>query len=301
MLLKTFEAIRRYDPDRVSEWEAWAERRLKQPVEVELGRVLEVIGGSSESSSQSPTSPPPTPDDAPAMDVVPEADISQRSDDAHLGTGGEPAEDGSDRSQPESEHDGADDGVISSVARGQAGVGNRESQIATPSRRHVVSSAYERGERYLENFIASHDASSCTFYLRDPGSEEYRLLYMPGVVITEPMHGLVLPTATRNRISSGRPIEYMSHAPGDWRLEDGPLNTPGELVGQAPIFGGFVRREGVKSCARLTHWDSDVVQATLFVNFGEDRDFQASPALKAEIESLMDAMIGMVPELRGNC
>src|SRR5438128_1168378 len=96
-------------------------------------------------------------------------------------------------------------------------------------------------------------ADSCTFYIQDPWwPEDLRLLFMPGVMIQEPMHGFLMPLHSKERIMQGKDIELIDDATADSRMTDKDLPlTLAQLSRSKPIFGNFALREGVKSYARL--------------------------------------------------
>jgi serine phosphatase RsbU (regulator of sigma subunit)/GAF domain-containing protein len=54
------------------------------------------------------------------------------------------------------------------------------------------------------------------------------------------------------------------------------------LAEKNPLFGGFIRREGVASCARFLHHKGDRVQAILFVNFREPTTFAEGLQLRMQ-------------------
>lgn len=277
MLLTTFEAVYRHDPDRIDEWKDWASRTLEQSVDEDLRPVLMRIldwpeglsTDATEFGTPSPTSLASILANTPAEPSVHDKDVS-RSPDDH---------------------------AIAYPRQDTADTENRDACLGVRRQQRIPLSAYEHGEQCLHRFFTVSGASSCTFYLCDPSSEELRLLYMPGVVTTEPMHGPIFDIATRKRILDGLPIEYIPCVSGDWRLEDGRLKEVDELVQKNPLFGGFIHREGVKSCARATRTDPHGFRATLFINFREDRDSQTQSDLQRQVESLLDEMITILPRL----
>lgn len=125
--------------------------------------------------------------------------------------------------------------------------------------------ALEQAEAILRELMQSESASSCTLYVADPWWDgEYRLVLMPGVKITEPMHGLMLPLVSRRRVIGSQTYEFFENAASAKQLRDeltGPLSK--FAASKPQIYGDFVMRENVASCARVRYRD----ELSLFVNF----------------------------------
>jgi len=137
-------------------------------------------------------------------------------------------------------------------------------------------------------------AASCTFYVRDPfWPEEFRLIAMPGVRLTEPMQGFSFPPHSKSVLADGNPLIFTSDSESTEQLREKgsiPLDRiPSETQ---DLFGDFIRREGIKSSARLWYQGEDPVpQAVLFINYTESRDFDDE--FQANVQRLL-------PELTGN-
>lgn len=147
-------------------------------------------------------------------------------------------------------------------------------------------------------------ATSCTFYIRDPyWSNELRLVAMPGVRLTEPMHGFSFPPHSKRVLIEGDVEIFSPSAPSNQQLREN-VNTPLNRIDRKIrfLFGDFVEREGIKSSARLMHIENGRIEAVLFVNFDKERKFDE--ALKAEIKKLLAALVANLPtindELRGS-
>src|SRR5262249_10588289 len=124
----------------------------------------------------------------------------------------------------------------------------------------------KRSQVILEDSLNRLGAASCTLYVRAPWwTDEFRVVLMPGVRIPDPMHGF-LAAPGLSRIPPGEDEVFCPDAPTDPRvLEDlGPERLA--LARRNPLFGGFVQREGVASCARFVHREGGEVQAVFFVN-----------------------------------
>ena len=146
----------------------------------------------------------------------------------------------------------------------------------------------------LEEFVKSHSSkatclSSCTFYVRDPlWPEEYRLLFMPGVTVREPMHGFMFPPKTRDLIAtrgedqipgiSGGFEHWHSYSSQCDRAEPAQSSTRvsglesirRRLSTTNPVFGSFAERENIESYLCLQKCDDGErgkVAAVLFLNF----------------------------------
>jgi GAF domain-containing protein len=124
----------------------------------------------------------------------------------------------------------------------------------------------------LAQAVEEFQASSCTFYIRDPHwIDEYRLVATTGVRRDESMYGFISPESARQVLADGEAEVYntilnASDAPCRWMDE-----IPEDV---RPLFVGFSEREGVRSNARFIHIDcTGDRQAILFLNFSEVREF----------------------------
>lgn len=165
----------------------------------------------------------------------------------------------------------------------------------------AVTTAFHEAQSLLKTTIAAIGATSCTLYVRDPMWDELRLVFMPGVRHTEPMYGVTLPCRSKGKVSEGPSIQYFSDVNAEahrWILREKLSPELEAMVARNPLFGDFVGREGVRSCARLIYYENDIAQATLFVNFSEPRDFENTPETRNQIETLFEQLKAFVPALR---
>ena len=150
----------------------------------------------------------------------------------------------------------------------------------------MPSNAYGTSKQLLIAEMNRLGAASSTFYVRDPDwDEEFRLVFMPGVKVVEPMHGFLFPQAVRTRMLSGSAKKYMTYE-GRKRPTITPSScTVSRLAGENPLFGDFPQREGVVSCARLVHSDSRGPDCVLCVNF--DHAVRFTNRLKRQLDGLL--------------
>lgn len=150
----------------------------------------------------------------------------------------------------------------------------------------MPSNAYGTAKRLLISELKKLGAASSTFYVRDPDwDEEFRLVFMPGVKVVEPMHGFLFPRAVRKRFFSGGAKKYVTYA-GRRRAAVTPSSsTVARLARENPLFGDFAQREGVVSCARLIHSDSRGPECVLCVNF--DHAVRFTNRLKGQLDRLL--------------
>jgi GAF domain-containing protein len=149
----------------------------------------------------------------------------------------------------------------------------------------------------LAQAAVEFNASSCTFYIRDPHwIDEYRLVAMTGVKQDEAMYGFTSPESARKLLSEGETEVYSIST---WQSDGGDGNT---LLANMPeqvrrLFAGFSEREGVKSCARFIHEDPcGERQAILFVNFSYVNEFDES--LKLQLRLFFADLVEMLPTIR---
>ncbi len=136
-----------------------------------------------------------------------------------------------------------------------------------------ASKGIGQAERLILDAKRELDAQSLTFYIRDPfWSDEFRLLLMPGVKVTEPMHGFMNSHNAARMIESGRPHVCFSYGAS----KDAPAAfqraSPHPLADANRLFGDFARREGVGACCMAVHPEDGPVQLILFANFDSSRD-----------------------------
>jgi GAF domain-containing protein len=151
--------------------------------------------------------------------------------------------------------------------------------------------------RKLKSAAGKLKASSCTFYIRDPHwIDEYRLVAMTGVKRDESMYGFTSPESARRLLTEGEAEVYRTVTP------PGEAGDKLPLVGGVPanirqLFVGFSEREGVRSYARLTHYnDAGECEAILFVNFSHIEEIDGE--LKNRIRSFFGGLVAMLPEIR---
>jgi sigma-B regulation protein RsbU (phosphoserine phosphatase) len=141
------------------------------------------------------------------------------------------------------------------------------------------------------------NASSCTFYIRDPHwTDEYRLVAMTGVKRDESMYGFTSPESARKLLLEG-PAEVYSIS--SWQSDDGFGNMPGGNMPERVrhLYVGFSEREGVQSCARFIHEDSGGErEAILFVNFSYVVEFDEP--FKEQLRSFFHELVELLPAIR---
>ncbi len=140
-------------------------------------------------------------------------------------------------------------------------------------------------------------AASCTLYVRDPfWPDELRLIAMPGVKLTEPMHGFSFPPHSKRVVAEGDLEVFSSDSRSNETLREA-ADSPRDLIDPEKnfLFGDFVERESIKSSARLTHQVDGRIEAVLFVNFVEKRKFDK--ALKATLRKLLKELVKNLPGL----
>jgi GAF domain-containing protein len=159
-------------------------------------------------------------------------------------------------------------------------------------------------DRILDEERKLLHADSCTFYVRDPyWPDRFRLVSMPGVRLREPMHGFIFTEGGRRVISEGEKEVFCTEPEQFLPPEEEPPTVPLTIRRDlAFLFRDFAGREGVKSFARLFHIGSgDVVDAILFVNFSEKKEFD--PGFRTAIHAVLSKIVGILPdvadELRG--
>ncbi len=159
----------------------------------------------------------------------------------------------------------------------------------------------EEAQDLAKEILAELGASSCTFYLRDPfWQNEFRLLCMPGVKIRPPMFGFLHPIDARRILASGMEEEFVTDVRSSTTLfaNHGAVNFKGDEE-RKRLFGNFVEREGVISCARLQSGSkSGQPTAMLFVNYECLHEF--SEAEEAQLRAYMRMFSALVPGIYGD-
>lgn len=149
----------------------------------------------------------------------------------------------------------------------------------------------------LESFKNQLNAASCTFYIRDSfWTNELRLIAMPGVKYTEPMHGFI-PVYTKRLLTEGS-MEIFNFDAGSDKQRNEFIKISLDQIEpeRQALFGDFVRREGIKSSARLIHKTDDGVEAVFFVNYDTVKEFDEP--LKDTIRGLFKQLVDDLPALQ---
>jgi putative methionine-R-sulfoxide reductase with GAF domain len=150
----------------------------------------------------------------------------------------------------------------------------------------------------LESARTRLNAASCTFYVCDPfWNEEMRLIAMPGVRLTEPMHGFCFPPHSKRVLVEGAAEIFSSHAPSNEQLRE-DASSPLDRIDHKKrfLFGDFIEREDIKSSARLLHIENGQIKAVLFVNFATVKEFDEH--LQEEIRKLLVLLTANMAALR---
>ncbi|MDT7541390.1 MAG: hypothetical protein QOE33_1294 [Acidobacteriota bacterium] len=154
-------------------------------------------------------------------------------------------------------------------------------------------------EKILSDGKGHLRASSCIFYIRDPWwVDQFVPIFMPGVEITEPMHGFVFPSSSYERVvgkDDGKEEDYFPDTASDESLRDQTIIPPSGLTKEPRLFGSFAERESVGSCARLRHFSKvdGKVDAVLWINFNKPRRrFE-----KQKMRELMGVLVARLEEI----
>ncbi|MGB7923393.1 MAG: SpoIIE family protein phosphatase [Pyrinomonadaceae bacterium] len=158
-------------------------------------------------------------------------------------------------------------------------------------------------QKKLDQRRAELDASSCTFYFRDPyWPDEFRLVAMSNVRFKEPMYGFVSPESARRTIAKGDDKIYITQTRIDKKNREQRKVLESVPESKLLLFGDFVQREGVQAYARLIHTNkAGERDAVLFINFSEKgkkfddgiklRFDEFFDELLAEFEKIQDKLI----------
>lgn len=170
--------------------------------------------------------------------------------------------------------------------------------IATAKRVFLGGAMSAKINAFLTDLCHNVSAASCTFYIRDPiWKNGFRLVGMTGVQHSEPMHGFSFPATARDVISHGPREHFSENAFSDPVLREDSRAAPKVPLSRRVLFGDFVARENVKSCARLIYpAGRSPEQAVLFVNFTAPTIFSRN--LKRRIKNAFSALVDKVPTLR---
>jgi GAF domain-containing protein len=150
----------------------------------------------------------------------------------------------------------------------------------------------------LERARVRLGAASCTFYVPDPfWPDELRLIAMPGIQFTEPMHGFSFPPHSKRVIAEGTTEIFSPNVQSDDRLREGTESPLDKIEpGKRYLFGDFVERERIKSSARLLHRANGSIESALFVNFTEKTEFDGP--LQTQMRDLLSHLVSKLPALR---
>lgn len=160
----------------------------------------------------------------------------------------------------------------------------------------MARSALDVVDQILRIGLQDLGAMSATLYLRDPWwKSEYRLVVMRGVKYPEPMHGFIMPDSSRKVLLEGGARSWVKYAASSHRFREQQTEVLKSNARRNSLFGDFVRREGVKSTARLQIAGKEHVRAVLFVNFETITEFTDS--LKKQILLICDRIEQKLPLL----
>lgn len=129
------------------------------------------------------------------------------------------------------------------------------------------------------------EASSCTFYLRDPfWRNELRLIAMSGIEYLEPMYGFRVSRHSKGTADNSELEIFSSDVEKDKRFrKSSKLSLSKIPKAKKFLFGDFIEREKIKSSARLLLKEDNVVEAVLFVNYKKQIKF--TKAIKEKIRA----------------
>lgn len=172
--------------------------------------------------------------------------------------------------------------------RGLSGTANDSSNSA---------SLLEAMESRAASVLAELGASSLCFYVSDPLFEgDFRLVLKPGVRYPEPLQGPRFPLKTK-ALSRFKDSQWFCRDAQSARplREEGANDETRSLIMKNPLYGDFIEREGVKSCARLQHEQDDRLACVLFVNYSTHEEFDEPT--KARIRSFFDELLEFQQDL----
>jgi GAF domain-containing protein len=130
-----------------------------------------------------------------------------------------------------------------------------------------------RSRLILEDSLHRLRAQSCTLCVRAPWwTDEFRLVVTSGVRIPDPLYGFLLEPRW-SRIPPEEDELFSTDTANDPRVLE-PLDPErAALARRNPLFGDFLQREAVASCARFTHRQDGAVRAVFFVNYATPTAF----------------------------
>lgn len=140
--------------------------------------------------------------------------------------------------------------------------------------------------------LAELGASSICFFVADPLFEgDFRLVLKPGVRYPEPLEGPRFPLKTK-ALSKFQDAEWFCRDAQSARpLREEDVNDEiRKLIRKSPLYGDFIEREEVKSCARLQYQQDDRLECVLFINYSSHENFEepAQAAIRALFEELLE-------------
>jgi GAF domain-containing protein len=154
--------------------------------------------------------------------------------------------------------------------------------------------------RILEQGRLQVEATSCTFYVRDPfWPDALRLVAMPGVKLIEPMYGFNFPRSAKSTPGQGDTQAFTVRITKEERLDaSAPKRLAIERLDpeRRRLFGNFVEREAVVCSAEILRTLEGQIEALLFVNFDREKQFDAR--LKGILNGMLDEVTTELPSLR---
>ena len=140
-------------------------------------------------------------------------------------------------------------------------------------------------------------ASSICFYIADPLFEgDFLLALKAGVRYPEPLEGPRFPLKTMALSRFEEPHSFFKDARSARPLrEDCTDEEVKQLITRNLLYGDFIERERVHSCARLQHIENGRLSCVLFVNYTSQEEFQGP--LRTKIRGFFDELVSVLPEL----
>jgi GAF domain-containing protein/predicted DNA-binding transcriptional regulator AlpA len=140
-------------------------------------------------------------------------------------------------------------------------------------------------------------ATSICFYVADPLFEgDFLLALKAGVRYPEPLAGPRFPLKTRALSRFEEVQSFFKDARSARPLRADCIDTEvSQLIARNQLYGDFIEREGVRSCARLQHTERDRLACVLFVNYTIQEEFRESTRTK--IGSFFDELVSVLPDI----
>ena len=178
---------------------------------------------------------------------------------------------------------------------------------ANQAAQRALSSTMDEGSK-AESLLAAMEsravkvlselgATSICFYVADPLFEgDFRLVLKTGVRYLEPLLGPRFPLKTKALSSFPEPEWFFRDAQSARPLrEEGDNEQVRSLIEKNPLYGDFITREGVQSCARLQYQEDDQLECVLFVNYSTHERFE--PSTQSRIRAFFDELLDFRQEL----